>query len=223
MKDNSGKFVADAEILEDFARWYKELPHAAAPLSGDEEAADWDLATVLAESAALRREVALQNREQSKSIRQIEQATGVYRKSAEEFSARGTEIAQLRKQAASDAEDGCLTRFLDVMDALERGQAAVNELRRTSWLIGRKSESMEAVADGYDMAIRRMTRLLADYGVRPVETKSVDFDPNCMNAIETRTPCNADDEAIAEVFQVGYRRRGKILRFAEVAVNRKKG
>ena len=216
--DDSGP---DREILEEFARWFKELPYAAASLSGEEPATEWDLHTVLAETAALRREVALQNREQSKSIRQFEKATEVYLKTFEEFRSRKTEVADLTRQVTSETEDRCLTRFLDVMDALERGQSAVRELRKRSWLFGRRNAPVEAIAEGYEMALRRMTRLLSDFEVRPVETNAVEFDPGCMNAIETRKAGNADAGTVAEVYQTGYRRRGKVLRYAEVAVYRK--
>ena len=218
MTDGPGDSGPDTEILADFARWFKELPYAAAAPAGDEAATEWDLHTVLAETAALRREVALQNREQSKSIRQFEKTTDVYQKSIEEFRTRKTEVAELTRQVTRDAEDRCLIRFLDVMDALERGQSAVRDARKGTWLIGRRNASIEAIADGYEMALRRMTRLLSDLDVRPVETKAVEFDPGCMNAIETRPAGNAEEGTVAEVYQTGYRRRGKVLRYAEVAV-----
>ncbi len=218
MTDGPGDSGPDTEILEDFARWFRELPYAAASGADEEAATEWDLHSVLAETAALRREVALQNREQSKSIRQFEKATEVYQKSIEEFRARKTEVSELTRQVTRDTEDRCLSRFLDVMDSLERGQSAVRDLRKGSWLIGRRNSSIEAIAEGYEMALRRMTRLLADLDVRPVETEAVEFDPGCMNAIETRPAGNAEDGTVAEVYQTGYRRRGKVLRYAEVAV-----
>ena len=220
MTDSPGNSGPDSEILDDFARWFRELPYAAASPVADEAANDWDLHAIFAETAALRREVALQNREQSKSIRQFDKATENYQRSVEEFRARKTEVAELARQVTSDVEDRCLTRFLDVMDALERGQFAVRDLRKGSWLIGRRNASTEAIAEGYEMALRRMTRLLADHDVRRVETEAVEFDPGCMNAIESRPSGKEEDGTVAEVYQTGYRRRGKVLRYAEVAVYR---
>ena len=95
--------------------------------------------------------------------------------------------------------------ILPVIDALE---LAVR--------YGKDAHEGEQVLKGVEMTLQKFSDALSRLGVEEVETKT--FDPNCHNAV-----MHVEDEAygegeILEVFQKGYKKGDKIIRYAMVKV-----
>jgi molecular chaperone GrpE (heat shock protein) len=79
------------------------------------------------------------------------------------------------------------------------------------------------VIEGYELAIRRCDRMLAQFGVHAVPTVAARFDARTMHAVETRRVADREDGVVVDEFVSGFVRDGEVLRLAEVAVNRVQG
>lgn len=206
-------------VLEDFARWLDELEED----TGDGETGEkpeLDLRDLFAELAALRQEVRLQNREQSRAGRELAQAAVRYDGAAELVMRRENDLAAFEKRISREAENRCLSSFLEVRDALARGLEAAVEVRDSRGLFRRPPRGICGVVEGYEIALRRFDRMLSRFGVRRLHTADQPFDARTMHAAETRRVGRAGDSVVVEELLSGYTRGGDVLRLADVVVNR---
>ena len=210
------------DVLEDFRQWLDAFEEAP-PEDGEPEPAECDLHDLFAEFAALRQEVRLQNREQSRAGRELAKAAAVYETAAALAQRREEDLAALEIRVSRAAEDRCLRAVLEVRDALVRGREAAVTLRdRPRGLFRRPSRGTAGVAEGYELALRRFDRMLSGFGVRPVQTVGHPFDSRTMHAVEARRVEGAEDGTVVEELRSGFVRDGEVLRLADVAVSRRR-
>ena len=205
--------------LQDFRQWLDELEEPA-PEAGDQESPECDLRDLFAEFAALRQEIRLQNREQSRAGRELAKAADRYDAAARLVQHREEDLAAFEKRLSREAENRCLLSFLEVRDALARGREATLELRERPGLFRRPPRGIAGVVDGYELALRRFDRILFRYGVQLLPATGHSFDSRTMHAMETRRVKQAGDGTVVEELLSGFTRDGEVLRLAEVAVNR---
>ena len=210
------------DVLEDFRQWLDAFEEAP-PEDGEPEPAECDLHDLFAEFAALRQEVRLQNREQSRAGRELAKAAAVYETAAGLAQRREEDLAALEIRVSRSAEDRCLRAVLEVRDALVRGREAAVTLRdRPRGLFRRPSRGTAGVAEGYELALRRFDRTLSGFGVRPVQTVGHPFDSRTMHAVEARRVESVEDGTVVEELRSGFVRDGEVLRLADVAVSRRR-
>lgn len=104
-----------------------------------------------------------------------------------------------REGVYSDACTDIVNEFLPVFDNIERAAAFATD---------------EKVAEGINMMAKAFSETLSKLGVEEIECKT--FDPNVHNAV-----MHIDDEQygegeIVEVFQKGFKRGDKVIRYAMV-------
>ena len=219
--------------LDDFRRWLDELEEIP-PAVAEQEPPSCDLHDLFAELAALRQEVRLQNREQSRAGRELANAVARYDAIDRTTRRPDEELAALERRVSRAAEDRCLLSVLDLRDALVRGREAARKLRKAGKKAGRKRKrprkplrrlqpAIAGVVDGYELALRRCDRTLARFGVRGVPAMGGRFDARTMHAVETRRVADREDGVVVDEFVSGFVRDGEVLRLAEVAVNRVQG
>lgn len=219
--------------LDDFRRWLDELEEIP-PAGAEQEPPSCDLHDLFAELAALRQEVRLQNREQSRAGRELANAAARYDAIDRTTQRRDEELEALERRVSRAAEDRCLLSMLDLRDALVRGREAARVLRKVGKKAGRKKRlprkpfrrlrpAIAGVVDGYELALRRCDRTLSRFGVRGVPAVGGRFDARTMHAVETRRVADREDGVVVDEFVSGFVRDGEVLRLAEVAVNRVQG
>ena len=208
--------------LEDFREWLDDLPELPEDdrEAGAHESPQIDLHDLFAELAALRQEVRLQNREQSKAGRELAKAAEFYETATRLMRRREDELAAFENRIATEAESRCLQSVLEVRDALVRGRDAALELRERPGLFRRPPRGIAGVVEGYELALRRFDRMLSQFGVQRVTTSGRPFDSRTMHATEIRRVEQAEDGAVVEELLSGFTRDGEVLRLADVAVNR---
>lgn len=214
--------------LEDFAQWLDELGEdapgawdAVGDDAGGRESPECDLHTLFAELAALRQEVRLQNREQSRAGRELAKAAARYDDAAALMQRHDADLDAFEKRVAREAENRCLRSVLEVRDALVRGRDAAVELReRPAGLFRRPPRGIDGIAEGYEMALRRFDRMLSRFAVRRLQTTGRPFDSRTMHAMEIRRVERVEDGVVVEELLGGFVRDGDVLRLADVAVNR---
>lgn len=205
--------------LEDFRRWLDDLAEDA-PDTGDPDPPECDLHTLFAELAALRQEIRLQNREQSRAGRELAKAVTLYETAGHLMQRREEDPAAFETRVARAAESRCLCSVLEVRDALVRGREAAVRLRDRPRWFRRPSRGVAGVVEGYELALRRFDRMLSRFGVQRLPAVGHPFDSRTMHAMETRRVGALEDGVVVEEFRSGFVRDGEALRLADVAVNR---
>ena len=104
-----------------------------------------------------------------------------------------------------DAKGDTIKAFLAVYDNLERAAAAEG---------GEDSPHKK----GLEMIFQQFKELLAKEGVKEIEAKGKDFDPETMNAVMHIEDENFGENEVSQVFQAGFELNGNVLRHAIVQV-----
>ena len=71
---------------------------------------------------------------------------------------------------------------------------------------------------GLEMIFHQFKELLAKEGVKEIEAKGKEFDPELMNAVMHIEDESLGENVVAQVFQAGFELNGKVLRHAIVQV-----
>lgn len=103
----------------------------------------------------------------------------------------------------SDAYVDVLKEIIPIIDNLERAVAA--------------DGSLEDLKKGIEMTMKGCQDSFAKLGVQEIDTTG-EFDPNLHNAVMHIEDENLGKNAIAEVFQKGYKKDDKIIRHTMVKV-----
>ncbi|MGQ9592163.1 MAG: nucleotide exchange factor GrpE, partial [Planctomycetota bacterium] len=130
-------------------------------------------------------------------------------------------LARLREdlaRARATATSGAEAALIEALDALRRGRAATEEVRRRlgwrAWLLPRGL--LGGLLEGYAMAARRLERTLEALGVREMLCAGERFDPHRMKAVETEIRGDLPEGQVIEVVRPGFVKGDRILRYAEV-------
>jgi molecular chaperone GrpE len=79
---------------------------------------------------------------------------------------------------------------------------------------------LEAWLQGLEMVRTRFLALLATADIVPIRAEGQPFDPRLHLAMTIEAHADAPNGAVVAVLRKGYQQRGRVLRYAEVAVNR---
>lgn len=186
-----------------------------------------DLHTLLSEMAALRQEVRLQNRQESRAGRELASV----REALEANAARlvGYMEAQQDGREASDARavSTWALSLLDIRDALTRGLLATQQQRSAPrpwwqrWLTAPPPPPASALEQGYRMALSRCDQALHQHGVTPIAAVGEPFDAESMAAVEVSDWAEISDGVVTQELQSGCMLGDRVLRCAQVVVNRR--
>lgn len=204
--------------MTDFSEWLQALPDSP-PAAETATADSCDLYTLLSEFSALRQEIKMQSREQHRSIQTFADMSEAYQKSMQLFEKSVSGIDQLEARVRENAEKKALQPFLDVRDALIRGRRAARAAIEKKRWYRPGPPGLEAIAEGYDMAIRRFDRALSYANITPVPTTGQPFDPKTMKALGRRAEPDKAEGLVLEEQSGGFLKNDALLRTAEVIVN----
>ena len=116
------------------------------------------------------------------------------------------EVAEMRKYAS----EGIIVKLLDNIDNLERAVDASKE-----------SQNFDSLIEGVNMILNNLKNLLTEEGVKEIEAAGKEYDPYEHKAMITENKEELDDNVVVQVFQKGYKMKGKVVRPAMVTVNKK--
>ena len=118
-----------------------------------------------------------------------------------------TEASEMKKYAS----EGIIVKLLENIDNLERAENASAE-----------TKNFDALVEGVNMILRNLKYMLSEEGVEEVEAgEGVQFNPYEHQAMMTEEKDDLDNDVIVQVFQKGYKLKGKVIRPAMVTVNKK--
>ena len=117
-------------------------------------------------------------------------------------------LAQKQKQEYSQfANESLLKELLPIVDNLERALQCVQEGRTT-----------DGLGQGVELTLKQFTETLARFGVKPIASLGVPFDPTCHQAVARQESKTAAENIVIEEYQKGYQLHDRILRAAMVVV-----
>ena len=109
------------------------------------------------------------------------------------------------------ASEGIIIKVLDNIDNLERAVVASEE-----------TKNFESLIEGVHMILKNLKALLNDEGVEELEAmQGLTYNPYEHQAMMTETNEELENDVIVQVFQKGYKLKGKVIRPAMVTVNKK--
>ena len=118
-----------------------------------------------------------------------------------------TEVSEMKKYAS----EGIIVKLLENIDNLERAENASAE-----------TKNFDALVEGVNMILRNLKYMLSEEGVEEIEAgEGVKFNPYEHQAMMTEEKDDLDNDVIVQVFQKGYKLKGKVIRPAMVTVNKK--
>ncbi len=181
-----------------------------------------DLFTLLAELAALKNEVKIESRQVKAALDQFGELFDGLRQAN---SLLDEELKRQRKQASSEVREAQRDLLLELVEVRDRLQAAEVQASgfRPGWLlrIGRLRDFISGMEDGLGMILRRFDEVLGRRGVRPLQTVDRPFDPHTMHATETVQRRDRAHGVVVSEIRAGFWQDDKLLRPAEVVVNKK--
>ena len=116
------------------------------------------------------------------------------------------EVAEMRKYASEEI----VVKLLDNIDNLERAVDASKE-----------SQNFDSLIEGVNMILNNLKHLLTEEGVEEIEAAGKEYNPYEHKAMITENKEELDDNIVVQVFQKGYKMKGKVVRPAMVTVNKK--
>ena len=117
------------------------------------------------------------------------------------------EVAEMKKFAS----EGIILKVLENIDNLERAENASTE-----------TKNFDALVEGVNMILRNLKYMLSEEGIEEIEAaEGVQFNPYEHQAMMTEAKDELDNDIIVQVFQKGYKLKGKVIRPAMVTVNKK--
>jgi grpE len=117
-----------------------------------------------------------------------------------------SEVAEMKKYAS----EGIIVKLLDSIDNLERALEASKE-----------NQNFDSLIEGVSIILNSLKNLMVEEGVIEIEAEGKKYDPHEHKAMTTENKEELEDNVIVQVFQKGYKMKGKVIRPAMVTVNKK--
>ena len=140
--------------------------------------------------------------------KQVEAAKADAEAANDKYMRMMAEYDNFRKRSAkekegvyADAYSDCIAGILPILDNLERAAAF---------------DQLEGLKKGLEMTAKAFEDALEKMGITEIETKV--FDPNLHNAVMHVEDETLGESEIVEVFQKGYCKGDKVIRYAMVKV-----
>ena len=146
--------------------------------------------------------------ENEKLSKQIEEANERYMRVLAEYDNYRKRTQREKENIYSDAYADVLKEIFPVMDNLERALSYANQ----------NSAEDDKLESGIRLTLKTFTDALGKLGVEAVGKPGDSFDPNLHNAVAHVEDEEAGENVIVEVFQKGYRKGDRVMRFAMVKV-----
>lgn len=119
---------------------------------------------------------------------------------------KDNELAEMKKFAA----EGLILKILDNVDNLERAVLASKE-----------NKDIDSLIAGLDMVLKGIKEVLVSEGLEEIEADGKEYDPYEHQAMMVENIDEKENNTVLDVFNKGYKLKGKVIRPAMVKVNKK--
>lgn len=112
----------------------------------------------------------------------------------------------LMQNAKTDGELNVIMRFLPALDSFVKAKEMISD---------------KTLLKGVEMIEKDIKESLKSLGVKETNPKGDMFDPQKHNAISVSNNEDLEDDIITDVYQNGYTYKDKVIRYAQVIINKK--
>jgi molecular chaperone GrpE len=103
---------------------------------------------------------------------------------------------------------------------LRRRKKEEEERNKRVQQLQREQDMIASMRAGQQMLLDRILGLLLSWDITPVVTLEQRFDPHNMRAVGTDTLPDLADGTVSDEIRTGFQQQGKVMRLADVRVNR---
>jgi len=122
------------------------------------------------------------------------------------------EFDNYRKRSADIVKNA---RIDGMIDALDKIFPAIDSIEKAKIMM-----KDEKVLEGVLMIEKELKNSLKNLGIEEIEVLGQPLDPKIANVVAVINDNSLEDGVIAQVYQAGYRLKDRILRYAQVVVNK---
>lgn len=141
---------------------------------------------------------------------ELEEMKDKYLRQAAEFDNFRKRSSRERLELIQTAGKEVIISLLDVLDDCDRAESQME-----------KSEDIKAIKEGIQLIFHKLRSNLQSRGLKLMESKGTDFDPDKHEAItEIPAPSPELEGKVVDELQKGYYLNDKIIRFAKVVVGK---
>lgn len=216
-------------LSNEFQQFLQSLPDAENLEALESQTPQTDLYSLFTELAALKSEVKCESRLVKSSLDEFSTALKLLREAQQRLQSDNE-----RNQEQLSKQETTLLRpmLLEWLDSRDRLQASVNVLQEatpknrvarfiTASFAPKRKKLTAPLLEGQLISLRKVDDLLLRYDVHPLAVLDTPLNPNTSKVISTVSDENIDSGIVVEVVQQGYTWKGKLLRYAEVNVNKR--
>ncbi len=206
-------------LLEEFRVYLeqRQLEQAAIP---DQV----DLATLLAEMAALKTEVKTESRQFKNSLDTLTDAVSTLKDANQALSAELSGHQETLARQRTEITRGLLLEMIDIYDRLNSGLEILQRYRPLHALFRHsRDEDVRFITSfkaGQIMTLERFQQYLQRHHVRALDCVGRMFDPAGMIAVETGHDPGLKHGIVLQELRKGFLFQDQVLRLAEVKVNK---
>ncbi|MCI5797783.1 MAG: nucleotide exchange factor GrpE [Firmicutes bacterium] len=113
--------------------------------------------------------------------------------------------ADIVKNARIDGIVEAVTKMLPAIDSIEKAKAMITD---------------EKVLQGVEMIEKDLKQSLKNLHIEEIDVLNKPLDPNVANVIAVTNDNSLDDGVVTQVYQAGYKLNDRVLRYAQVVVNK---
>ena len=206
-------------LIEQFRTYLGDVESSTEP---EPTFAESDEFSVVAELAGLKSEVKRESRQIKEAVEQFKSALGTLQSGYETLTREFEQRQQDEKARQRQALRPLLLQLVELHDRLEAGVKLELKPRRSLLARWRRNDDLveliESLREGQRMSLRRLTQILDDYQLRPLETLGKPFDPHTMKVVEVESRADVARGTVTGELRKGFFWDEELLRPAEVKV-----
>ncbi|MBF0470865.1 MAG: nucleotide exchange factor GrpE [Gammaproteobacteria bacterium] len=205
-----------ASLLQAFATYLDQSSGEAS----EDETKEIDLHTLFTEMAALRTEVRTESRQFKTALEEFHSYSTLLGENQRALEQSQRENRSLIEEQLQGELKELLLNLLEIYDRMAVGLESLNGFK-PGLFGGKKALSfIGAMAEGQGITLRRIEQLLERQEVSAIPALGEKVNPRLMKVVEVVEKQGVDDGVVTAEYKKGFIWRQKLLRTAEVAVNK---
>ena len=189
-----------------------------------------DLFSFYSEITALKNEVRIESKQIKQGFTALQETLVRQEEKRAESAAEQQPITEENNELELQPLLDGLIDLYDRIHASIQAMSAGKKKKKSSWFRRRKQdknplsdkeqEIITSMRAGQQMLLSRIIDLLEGHEIIPIDSVKQRFDPHTMRALGTDTLAEVDDGIVSLEIRTGFLHQGKLLRLADVRVNR---
>lgn len=205
------------DLIAQFRGYLDEVEETPETAHGD------NAFSLFAELSGLKTEVKRESRQVKEALDEFRSVFATLQSDHETLSRELEQRRAAEKTLRRETLRPLLLQLLELRDRLEAGLASgtVPKSSLLTRFCHRQDELLAALREGQRMSLRRLDRILGDYGVRPMDSLNQPHDPHTMRVVDVESRTDRAQGTVTGELRKGFYWDEELLRPAEVKVNKR--